>query len=179
MTTMMHGLTHLLTTDLREILKNISDTVSNDNYSNNNDRTNIVTVPVNFVQGNYPNLDKDRNVRKSLVKHYYYKILDKWLYNELKPLLAYIKIVNDVPTFVSSLNDVDTNSLKNESRDIINKKIQFFEQKIISKDLVKHILKKIVKKYSIKWYELNKYNKYVKKNFFNYIKKKIEKELPK
>jgi hypothetical protein len=130
--------------------------------------------PNNIVYGNYPDLDKDKQVHKTVTKYFYYKILDKWLYNELRPLLAFVKIVDGKPQLIRSMNDFKPNELSDESVENIEKRIAYMEHIIITKKLVKHVLKKIVAENNIHWYHINKNEDMVKKVFNKYIKNKLE-----
>lgn len=122
----------------------------------------------------YSNLNDDKQIQKTVTKYFYYKIIDKWLYNDLLPLLAYLEIVNGEPQMIKSLDDYNVSKLANDSEDDIKKKVDYMEQKIISKDLVKHVLKKICSENNINWYSLNKHNIKVKKVMLKYIGSKIK-----
>ena len=130
--------------------------------------------PFRFVAGFYPDLNKDPRVHKKVAKYYYYKLLDKWLYHDLKHLLAYITIQDGRPALIKSLNQYDFNSVNDLSTEELKKRIDFLENNIITKDLIKHYLKKIVNKKKIMWYHLNKFEDTIKDKFKNYLTKTIE-----
>ena len=48
------------------------------------------------------------------------------------------------------------------------------ENILITKDMVKHVLKKIVHDNSINWYDLDKHEKIIKKIFYNYLVDKLK-----
>lgn len=129
--------------------------------------------------GFYKDLNKDKSVQKSLTKYYYYKILDKWIYKELMPLLGFVHTSGDKPHLIKSLSDYDATKLVNESSDQIEKKISYLEKHIITKDMVRHVLKKICSENDINWYDLDKNEKKIKKVFHNYLLDKLKDSIKK
>jgi hypothetical protein len=128
--------------------------------------------PTSLLSGYYPNLNKDKTVQKTISKYFYYKIVDNWLYSTLRPLLGFIVIVNGKPQIIKSM--AEFKNADTETYSDIEEKIKYMEYIILSKDMVKHVLKKIVKKYQINWYHLDKNEHIVKKTFYKYIYKKLE-----
>ena len=59
------------------------------------------------------------------------------------------------------------------SFDFITEAIERLEEFDI-KDIVKHMLKKVLNKYNINWTDLKDYETEIKKLFFNYLKDKLE-----
>jgi len=125
-----------------------------------------------LTSGYYTDLNNDKTVIKTIVKYFYYKIIDKWLYNDLLPLLGFITIIDGKPKLIKNLNDykIDKNSIS----DSIDAKIDYIENILITKNMVKHVLKKIVQKENVKWYNLYKYENQIKQKFYKYIKSKLE-----
>lgn len=129
----------------------------------------------NATFGYYSDLNKDKTVHKTITKYFYYKIMDKWFYKDLLPLLAFIKIDSSKkPNLIKSMNDYSIGSLANDTKNELEIKINYMEKILITKDMVKHVLKKIIHKYNLNWYTLNKYNDLIKKYFYKYIKEKLE-----
>jgi hypothetical protein len=125
--------------------------------------------PLNY--GYYTDLNKDKTVIKTTVKYFYYKIIDKWLYSDLLPILAFITIHDGKAQLIK---DLDNYKHKNDSIEDIELKINYLENILISKDMIKDVLKSIVNKYGIKWYLLYKNQDLIKKKFFKYIKEELE-----
>lgn len=130
--------------------------------------------PFRFVAGFYPDLNKDPVVHKKVTKYYYYKLLDKWLYEDLKPILAFVTTHDGKPSLIKSINQYDINSVDGLSKDELKKRIDFLENNIITKDLIKHLLRKIVDKKKIMWYHLNKFEDTIKDKLKKYLKKTME-----
>ena len=134
--------------------------------------------PMRIVTGYYPDLDKDPQVHRTLKKYYYFKLLDKWMYSDLKSLLAYVSIDNGKAKLINSISDYNTNSLNNSKEDDLTLRINFLEN-LISKDLVKSVLERIVNKYGIHWYHLNKNEDIVKKKLEDAVKEFLESKIKK
>ena len=186
---MSYGLDFLLRNNLNESLNNIAYQNVNIPY-NQNVNIPIINVPsiidtrrvspfittdinnpFRIVSGYYPDLDKDPKIHKTLKKYYYYKLLDKWLYGDLKSLLAYVVVDNGTAKLIKSVSDYNSNlSSDNKTEDL---KVQFLE-KLISKDLIKSVLKRVVEKYNIHWYHLNKHEDIIKKRLELAIKELLE-----
>jgi hypothetical protein len=123
--------------------------------------------------GHYNSLDKDKSIHKTVSKYIFYKIVDKWLYDDLKDLLAFVKIVDGKPQLIRNMADFKPETISNESVENIEKRIAYIEHILLNKKLVRHVLKKIVKQHNIHWYHLNKHSDLIKKTFYKYIKGKL------
>lgn len=129
--------------------------------------------------GFYKDLNKDKSVQKTFTKYYYYKILDKWIYKELMPLLAFVDISGEKPQLIKSLSEYDVQKLASNSSEQIEKKINYLERVIITKDMVRHVLKKICSENNINWYDLDKNEKKIKTVFYNYLLDKLKDSIKK
>lgn len=155
----------------------------NDVYSDVTDPTTTRLFPLVIPSSLTPNvkyyedIHNDHRVQKTITKHFYYKIVDKWLYNELLPLLAFLKINKSSGgiDIIESMDDYDIQSLGKDTDAEIEAKVRFMEENIITRKLVSHVLKSVCKENRIKWYELKKYEKHVRKVFYNYIYDKLKK----
>jgi len=132
-----------------------------------------------ITSGFYKDLNKDKNVQKTFSKYYFYKILEKWIYKELLPLLAFVDLTSGKPQLIKSLADFDIPKLAKNSEEDIQKKINYMENNIITKDMVRHVLKKICLENHINWYDLNKHEKKIKKIFYNYLLNKLTEAISK
>lgn len=127
-----------------------------------------------IISYTYKHLNNDKKTIKTISKYYYYKILDKWLYKDLLALLGFINIVDGKAKLITSLNDYDGRKLVSDSSQDVKNKIKYMEEVIITKDIVKHVLKKIVSKYNIDWAQLEDHEDKIKKYFFKYLKDKLK-----
>ncbi len=140
-----------------------------------NSLNNVVgPIGTQVTYGTYSDLNKDKRILKQIVKYFLYKILDKWLYNDLKNILAFVKITDDKPALIRSMSDYKPESLNSESVENIDKRADYLSKILISKELVKHVLKKFVDKNDIKWIQLDKNKSIIKKVFKKYLYSKLE-----
>ncbi len=145
-------------------------------YTSDKPNSTTVMYPTKngIISYQYKNLSVDKSTVKTIVKYYYYKLLDKWLYRELMPLLAFIEIQDGNARIITSLENFNPKKLTEDSVDNIEKRIDYMEKIIITKEMVHHVLKKILKLYNMGWYDLKENDQEVKKFFYKYIKNKLE-----
>ncbi len=143
-------------------------------YTSNNKTTYTYGTQNGIVSYTYDNLNKDKKTQKTLTKYYFYKTLDKWLYKELLPLLGFVEITNGTPKLITSMGDYNGEKLFKDTREELEKKINYMEKVLITKKVVKHMLKKVISKYNTNWAKLEDYEHEIKKLFFNYLKDKLE-----
>lgn len=122
-------------------------------------------------------LNVNKNVQKTISKYFYYKLVDEWLYKKLFPLLAFVEIINDKPQLIKSMNKYSVENLVTELDKAIKIRANYLEQNIITKKIVKQILKKIVKNMCINWYDLYKHENTISKIFLKYFEKLLEKSI--
>lgn len=116
----------------------------------------------------YEDLDKDPRIHKRLTKYYYYKILDKWLYDDLSDLLKFLDVKdNNVVIIKNDKKDSDTD---------IEKKIDFLE-KFLTKSFIYMLISRYIAETGTRWVDLHKNEYFLKQVFKEKIKKKLEKEL--
>lgn len=132
------------------------------------------TSGVQYTYGRYTDLNKDKAIQKKITKYFLYKILDKWLYNEFRSILAYVKISDGKPALIRSMSDYKPDSISADSVENIEKRIGYLEKILINKKLVKHVLKKIITENEVEWVELNKHKPLIKKILKKYINSKLE-----
>ena len=93
----------------------------------------------------YEDLSKDPEIRDKIVKYFYYKTYDKWLYtDDMFDILSYLKVSNNGEN-VEILKVSDKQGAANDSQKIVDKKIKYLEKMdLLTKKDVYKILKKIV-----------------------------------
>ncbi len=127
-----------------------------------------------LIFGTYPTLDTDERFIKSVVKTYYHRITDDWIYKSFKPLLSYVKMVNGEAKLIDSIHDYNEKNYENDSLEDIERKIIYLTNIILTKKTVKHVLKEIIHSNSeIHWYNLQNYEDKIKHVFNKYIKNKL------
>jgi len=124
----------------------------------------ISSVNLNYSQplfSVYENLNADPKIHDRLTKYYFYKILDKWLYDDMSELLDYLVIEGNIVKFGKSTSK-DTDEIK-------AKKIEFIENNIISKKKVKMMIQQYIQLTGTRWVDLPN-NEY-------YFQQAIEKDI--
>ena len=119
-------------------------------------------------------MNKDKSIIKSISKYFLYKILDKWLYQDFRSILAFVKIIDGKPSLIRSMNDYKPETINSDSVENIEKRIDYLEKILINRKLVKHVLKKVVNENQIQWTQLNKHKSTIKKVFKKYLNSKLE-----
>lgn len=137
-------------------------------------KLNFINSQINSQNMYNQNLNTSKSVQKTISKYYYYKLVDEWLYKKLFSLLAFVEIVNGKPQLIKSMNRYSVERLATETDDAIEARAEYLEKNIITKKLVKQILKKIVKNMCFNWYDLNKHENTISKVFLEYLKELLE-----
>jgi hypothetical protein len=119
----------------------------------------------------YTNLNADPRIHHRLSKYYRLKALDKWLYNDLKNLLGYLKVSGKNVSLISNLSNYKN---KNESKEIMEMKIDYLEDELLTVKFIYRILRGFVLATNINWYDLHKNEKYLIQAFDISIKKKLK-----
>jgi hypothetical protein len=112
--------------------------------------------------GTYENMNADPKVQMRIVKYFYYKVLDKWLYTDMLDVLNYLKTKNNKIDLLDNLNEYNENSVDKDSDDTVKQKIDFIEKYIFTKTLLFKILNKFVKETGNGWISLPKMESLIK-----------------
>jgi hypothetical protein len=136
--------------------------------------TPIGTSSLQYTYGRFDDLNKDKAIQKKITKYFLYKILDKWMYNDFRHILAYVKISDGKPSLIRSMSDYKQETISSDSVENIEKRIEYLEKILINKKLVKHVLKKVISENNIQWVQLNKHKSLIKKILKKYINSKLE-----
>lgn len=142
-----------------------------DQYNQLNFINNTIQAQNNI---NNLNLNTNRDVQKTLSKYYYYKLVDEWLYKKLFPLLAFVEIVNGKSQLIKSMDKYSVEKIATASDEDIKIRVKYLEKNIITKKLVRKILKKMINRMCLNWYDLNKHEETIKKVFLEYFKDLLE-----
>lgn len=119
-----------------------------------------VTYPI--IYNKYNDLNSDPVMRKKIVKYFRNLMLDKWLYNESRDILNYLKIKSDGNVdFLSNLSEYNPNT-KDNSVDT-EKKIKFIEKYVLSDNVILRLLSRYVHESTVSWVNLPRNKYYVRK----------------
>jgi hypothetical protein len=134
----------------------------------------VGTTGTQYTYGRFTDLNKDKTILKTISKYFLYKILDKWLYQDFRSLLAFVKITDGKPSLIRSMNDYKPDQINSDSVENIERRIDYLGKILINRKVVKHVLKKIVNDNQIQWTQLNKHKSLIKKVFKKYLHSKLE-----
>lgn len=109
-------------------------------------------------------------VQSKMVKYFRFKFLDKWLFGKSKHILGYLKYSGSDVSLVSDIDHLD--DYRKNTQDIVEKKIAYIEDKLLSSDDVYHILKKFVDHTEASWCNL-------KDDYVFFVREALEKSLEK
>lgn len=135
----------------------------------------VVTQPVMFPLHPSLDLNRDPKLHKMMTDYFYYKTLDKWLRREkdMLDLLNYLYATDSKVDVLNSMNDYKESNIDKDTQATVDKKIEFIEKHILSKDGIYNILKNYVKETSTSWYDLEKNTYFIKELIRKYLKKKL------
>jgi hypothetical protein len=197
--TLAHGLNYIATQQIKQIISDLKSDRDDDYLYNSvsypliyvdtvqnskNTSPYVMVSPVGNVgtqvtYGKYTDLDKDKSVLKTITKYFLFKILDKWLYREFRPLLGFVKITDGTPSLIRNMSDYKPDSVNSDSVENVEKRIDYLEKVLINRKLVAHVLKKIVNENNIRWTQLNKHKSLIKKILKKYLHSKLQEAIEK
>jgi len=125
----------------------------------------------------YNNLDADPKIHAQLTEYFYYKTLDKWLYDDLLDVLSFLTVHNNKVDVIKNLNDYRQDNAEKDSLETVEQKIDFIEKFIFSKEDMYRILRRYVKETGTHWYDLYKNEYFVKDMVKSYLKKQLKKSI--
>lgn len=127
----------------------------------------------------YENLNKNKKVQAKFVKYYYYKTLDKWLYEDLKVVLGYFVVSNGNVDLVAKRNDYDEDKALAMKDDDVDKIVEYIEHSVLSKQEMARLLNKFTSETNINYWDIRKHERYFRKMVGQYIERKLRKEIVK
>jgi hypothetical protein len=130
--------------------------------------------PFGAIVGTYQNLDDDKEIHKKVTSYIYNKLVTRWFYDSLLPLIAFVKSDNGKYVLIKSMNEYNPQSVKSESISDIGRKIDYMKDKIITHKDLRHFLKKFVKHHDYHWYTLYTVEDKIKDELHKHLKKLLE-----
>jgi len=109
-----------------------------------------------------------------MVNYFYHKTLEKWLKLDLLEILNYFVIKNGKVDLIKINDKYDDTKIHADNTNDIRAKISFIEKYVLTKHMIKKVLKHIVSDYNINWYELPHNSFVVKYAIKKLLKKKIK-----
>jgi hypothetical protein len=122
------------------------------------------------VKKNYPTLDNDIEVHKTVSKYFKFKLFEKYLKDDFYDLLAFFVVTPDDKIEMIKSMDEYNSKLEPSYKDEL--KIKEIQDNYISTRLIYKILKTFVKKNGVKWYHLQ--NKDVQPKVKKFMHKRLK-----
>ena len=122
-------------------------------------------------------LNYDPLAQEQIRDYIHNTFFNKWLPKDFPSLLRYLKVVDGQVKIVeySSSKDKDGNKIVDEtSKEDNEKKLDFIEDNILSKNSTRKVLIKVINENNIKWYNLPHNETLVKHVLAHYVKGKLE-----
>ena len=143
---------------------------------------NTIVPSYTTIQPQFPlvpelDLDNDPKSKSIITDYFYFKTLDKWLYNDMLKILAYLKVSGGNVDFIDKLSDYNPKSTDKDTQESVEKKIKFIEKnRILTRDDIYNVLREFTRETNTKWAELvNKQSHYIKDMIRRKLKHKMEK----
>lgn len=139
----------------------------------------VQPIPLVYVNDTpqYSQLKNDDDIKKSVIKYYYYKFLEKWVFDEMTGLLSFVKMTDGKASFIKTSDDFDVRKTSTDSKKNLQVRSDFLKDTFFTKNFVKKILKKITKKNGISWYDLYDHENVAKRAIYSevvkYLKNKV------
>ena len=140
-------------------------------------KLNWVNNQINKINKFNQNLNTSKQVQKTISKYIYYKLVDEWLYTKLFPILAFVKIYDGSPQLIKSIREYNINNLSSQTDKEIELRAIYLEKNVITKKLISKVLKRIIKKMCLNWYELDKHIETIQQVFLEYFGDLLEKSI--
>jgi hypothetical protein len=118
-------------------------------------------------------LNQDSNVHNQMAKYFYFKVIDKWLFDDLLDLLSYLRVSDKGVDVIHNLRDHKSSSVDKDTQETVEKKIKFIEKNIFDVENMHKLLKKFVAETNTNWYDLVKQEYFIKDLVRKYLKKKL------
>lgn len=134
--------------------------------------------------GNYPQIalvhetvNNDPRTQQLMIKHFYYKVLDKWLLDGMSDILNYFIYKDGKVDLIKNLHDYKPSNINNDTDEVAQKKVDYIQQHIFSKYDMTNILVKFIKGSHTLWVNLPK-NEYQLRPFIKeYLLKNIKSKI--
>lgn len=119
-------------------------------------------------------MDDNYFVQKQMTEYLQLRVLDKWLYDDsMCYLLKYLKVDGEKVSVVQATKE---NKVCDDNIEVVEKKIDYIEQHILTFSKMKALISKIIYKTGFKWYKLAtpQYEKIVVRTVEKYLRKKLQ-----
>ena len=119
------------------------------------------------------NLDHNPEIQHRLTNYYFYKILDKWLWNDMNDILNYFNVQGNKVSVISNMSQYKPTNVHKDTQKTTELKVKFIEEKFLTKGLVRRILHKFATETGTQWVDIPHNEYFFRQAFMKVLKKKI------
>lgn len=116
---------------------------------------------------------------KQMTNHYYFKVLDKWLLDDLSDILNFFIYKDGKVQLIKSLDDYKLTNINLDNDEIANKKRDYIQDHVFTKYDMLDVLMKFTKDTHSKFVDLPKNEFFLKQAVKEYLIKDIKKKISK
>ena len=116
-------------------------------------------------------VNNNPETKYKMVKYFYYKTLDKWLFGELSNILNYFTSSNGQIQMIKNMSEYKEATSEND--DAMKKKKEYIEKNVFSKHDMTKILLKVIKDNDVMWSDLPRREYLIKEAVKEWFRKKI------
>ena len=141
----------------------------------------VVVPSFTTIQPQFPldprlDIDNDEKSKNIIAEYFYFKTIDKWLYDDMIKLLGYLKGTGSNIDIVDKLEDYNPKKTDSDTQENVENKIKFIEKNVLIKGDIYNILREYTRETNTKWADLvNKNSEFVKDIIKRKLKQKFEK----
>ena len=128
--------------------------------------------------GTFESFNFKPEVHKRLTKYFYYRLLDKWLFEDITDVLNYLVVKGDKVSVINSLSEYKPSNIKKDTDDTVKMKSDFIQNNVFSKRDMLNFLTKFVYKTETNWVDLPKNEAWLYEILERDLIKKIKKMIP-
>lgn len=126
----------------------------------------------------YENLNYNSSVHKRVVNYFYYKLLEKWIYqDDMSKILNFLKVVNGKVVFVSSIKEYE--QAKKDGEVDKRLKVNHIAEYFLTKSKFSEYMYKFVKRSNIPWIHLyrnqGQVRRFIGRRLFNKFQESLNK----
>ena len=130
--------------------------------------------PIGYNQVDYLNVNNDPDLIKNVTKYFFEKTMNAWMYSDFEDLLTFLVIKNNKVSVISNKKELENNK-RDTDINLIEMKVDFITNHVMSKYDMKSFLKKYALKSGLDLWKLKENKSYVKKSIYKKIKSRLEK----
>jgi hypothetical protein len=116
--------------------------------------------------------------QKQMLDYIMAKVYNKWIYSkDMCYLLKYLKVENNKVMPIQSLENFKDNKICDDTKEVVELKIDYIEENILTKSDLKKILKRMINELGYKWYEFPQKEDVIAEAVEKYIRQSLKEKV--